>query len=299
MLVARFVFPWLSAANFNQSMNAKKEHDRRGHSLAFTLFELLVVIAIIAILASLLLPALSKSKDQAYKTECASNLKQWGMAFVMYAGDNRNYFPDNSLGNDLSWMSPSIASNFYPAYLIRDHPGTAKTPRSLTDVLFCPTDQWHRLFEDESTTSSNPADPQLIGYFSLPGRKEPSSDGWSYSDPWPELSGWATRQKMGEKYHLAPIMSDRLQVQGSWNTAGNKGQGLIWTDSEANLTVPCANHPQPGRGGVPSGGNFLFEDGHVTWHRFNVSDARDTVDVGSISLGWIAFYKLPGIPTGD
>ena len=71
-----------------------KIQPRKGFSTSgFTLIELLVVIAIIAILVAILLPVLGSTRAKAYKVQCAANLKQWGAAITMYAGDNSGFFP--------------------------------------------------------------------------------------------------------------------------------------------------------------------------------------------------------------
>jgi len=84
---------------------------RGGCSPGFTLIELLVVIAIIAILASLLLPALSRAREQGFRAACISNVRQIGLSVQMYADDNNQFFPSPGPPNSPVWWSPGPFKN--------------------------------------------------------------------------------------------------------------------------------------------------------------------------------------------
>ncbi len=111
---------------------------------AFTLIELLVVIAIIAILAALLLPALARSKQAANTGKCQSNMRQLGLGFALYTGDNRETFPagavDGGDNTQYTWdtaIHPYIGANNLSKAVLDSG---AVDQGLVAQVLRCPND---------------------------------------------------------------------------------------------------------------------------------------------------------------
>lgn len=248
----------------------------------FTLVELLVVISIIALLVSILMPALGKVRSQGKKVLCATTLHQWGIALTLYAADNENYFPYNGnarpgvMGEDglpekgtfsLNWCGGAV-QQFWRDYLIKNN---ADILKDNYNILFCPT-----VKSAVSTYGDEILSNGQCGFFLLPHMERTRASFQMTYDPPGNPNGieWMARKKFDSKYRRAPVAGDLLIK-------------FVDNDSWAGA------HLKLGRAREPGGGNVLLEDGHVEWFEL------DSLGVGAIYRGWTpehhSYYKIPGI----
>jgi prepilin-type N-terminal cleavage/methylation domain-containing protein len=150
----------------------------------FTLVELLVVIGIIAVLISVLLPALSKARRAAATVQCSSNMRQISNALLMYINANKGKFPPaqidvmpNVFPNGWWWPSELVKQNYIKAPSVYDHPNSAVTDKKFnkTNVFKCP----------EGVDEDYSADPATGGDYPTDMRNNTYSMGFGGSAPIP------------------------------------------------------------------------------------------------------------------
>ncbi|MBD3293197.1 MAG: DUF1559 domain-containing protein [Armatimonadia bacterium] len=247
---------------------------------AFTLIELLVVIAIIAILAAILFPVFAQAREKAYQTTCASNLKQIGLAFLMYASDWDDTFP-----------TPGGTGMINPESGQWEYPGNGWVQSAGTGL----DQDAGGIFSYVMMRTNNPSSNLWSCPHAYSGKEYAWSPGQNYSmndylREWHfSQSQYGSHWGMSNAGYFHGVMTTSLQrpaelilvtevAQSDWGSV-SRNCSPYFSMSYTTIHPPVpVNSPLDYHNGMT---NFLFCDGHVkAMHAGNTWDGDRVVSAG-------------------
>ncbi len=281
--------------------------EKAKHTSGFTLIELLVVIAIIAILAAMLLPALSKAKARAQQAVCLGNLKQWGLADNMYVDDNNQMFPYSRYQDNYAspvvqdnppWLSiptfhtqnqgDDVWFNALPAYITNKPLYVwANDPTifySSKSIFTCPTAYAQGIDGVDKTAA-------LDKYDMIPGVRPLFNYGMnskSIANESPNAIGLKTAMIANpSSFVLFSDVRDRSAELPYYGTSDNQ---ILLATPHCYSTRFSSRHNK--------GGNITFSDGHAAFYKYDyvVSDGTAVAPSGPTAGQPVAAGHDPGHP---
>ncbi len=302
----------------------KKRMSRVKSPAGFTLIELLVVISIIALLIALLLPALARAKSLALQIQCASNMRQIGIAMQEYANEYRGMYPPTNTGNypfggfndDYSgtWTTyPTWGFGllYYDSFgiqsntLVNPRPGIL-TPNVQGISLMYSTQpgeysqtKWFPSSDYNSNGIAINWSNSQSGYcYWLDRDKDKYSPGEDVASVWLEKQGYTPTTFVGT-FIYTPAFYGSEHVPAE-NPRSNPGSILVTDDvflqdltgqeGLANWATgpgggPTSNHVETNNNFLPEGAHELYNDGAVVWQSMSQIKPRMIIQTGRI-MGW-------------
>ena len=240
----------------------------------FTLIELLVVIAIIAILAALLLPALTAAKGKAKATGCISNLRQLALGWRMYADENNGTLAVNlpySGAANRSWVNADFTTNS----------AAATNQANITQGLIYPSVQNVKVYHCPADETQVRGAPTILSY---------SMNGWMGSrtmsqSPYASVNA-AFRTFVREAEISAISAASRLWVLGDEDASTlNDGWSLVTMDDQKPFaSFPGVRHAH--------GGGMNFADGHTQIFKLRDPASSPGKQISANNSDWLLFKQM-------